>query len=495
VSEPDPRISWMALRTPLNKVSARDSSRANLPRVDWPYDLVVIGGGPAAERGAAQAAYFGKRVVIVERQPEPGGAAVHTGTLPSKTLRETGLFLSGYRQRDLYGITVAVDRDVTVRRLIERKNAVVALETERIHRNLERHGIELVSGDGRLVDGHTVEVATSEGARSLKSEFVLIATGSAPYRPTGIPYDDPGVHDADGILGLDHLPSSLVVIGGGVIGCEYACMFAALGLDVHLIDPRPRLLPFLDTEMGNRLARAMTRLGIEVHLDNRYNGVERHNGELTCTLSTGEKISSQAVLVAAGRTGNTAGLGLEAGGIEVDPRGYVVVDADFRTALPSVYAAGDVIGFPALASVSMEQARVAVCHAFGLTYKRQVSELQPYGVYTIPEVSCVGLGEDEAQRRGMDVVAGRAHFADNVRGQIMGDQDGMVKLVFDRASRKLVGCHCIGERASELVHVGQAVITLHGTVETFIEMVFNHPTLGETFKYAAYDALGKLGPA
>jgi NAD(P) transhydrogenase len=463
--------------------------------MDPPYDLVVIGGGPAGERGAAQAAYFGKRVAIVERRPEPGGAAVHTGTLPSKTLRETGLFLSGYRQRDLYGVTVAVDRDLTVERLIERKNSVVSLETSRIHRNLERHGIELVTGDAVVVDGHTVEVVTPDGTRRLRSEFVLIATGSSPFRPGRIPYDDPGVHDADGILQLDDLPRSLVVIGGGVIGCEYACMFAALGVAVDLIDPRPRLLPFLDREMGERLAAAMTRLGVQLRLECRYDGVERLGAGLTCTLSTGETLSARAVLVAAGRSGNTGGLGLEAAGIQVDERGYVVTDDDFRTALSSVYAAGDVIGFPALASVSMEQARVAVCHAFGFTYKRQVAELQPYGVYTIPEVSSVGLGEDEALRRGIDVVTGRASYRDNVRGQIMGDHDGMVKLVFERATRQLIGCHCIGERASELVHVGQAVITLHGTVDTFIEMVFNHPTLGETFKYAAYDALAKIGPA
>jgi NAD(P) transhydrogenase len=463
--------------------------------VDQPYDLVVIGGGPAAERGAAQAAYFGKRVAIVERGPEPGGAAVHTGTLPSKTLRETGLFLSGYRQRDLYGVTVAFDRDLTVERLIERKNAVVALETERIHRNLERHGIELVTGDGRLRDGHTIDVSTPDGSRRLSSEFVLIATGSSPYRPPGVPYDDPNVHDADGILRLDHLPASLIVLGGGVIGCEYACMFAALGIGVHLIDPRARLLPFLDGEMGDRLAKAMTRLGIGLHLEGRYERVERRTDGLACTLATGETVTAEAVLVAAGRNGNTGGLGLEEAGVDVDERGYVVVDEDFRTTVPNVYAAGDVIGFPALASVSMEQARVAVCHAFGFTYKRQVAELQPYGVYTIPEVSCVGLGEEAAAQRGIDAVTGRASFRDNVRAQIMGDRDGMVKLVFDRATRQLIGCHCIGERASELVHVGQAVITLRGTVETFIEMVFNHPTLGETFKYAAYDALAKLGPA
>jgi NAD(P) transhydrogenase len=457
------------------------------------FDLVVIGGGPAGERGAAQAAYFGKRVAVVEREPEPGGAAVHTGTLPSKTLREAGLFLSGYRQRDMYGVNVHVDPGLTVARLLGRKNTVEALETQRIHANLERHKVELIGGLGRLTGPTTVAVTQPNGERLLDAEYVLIVTGSAPHRPAGIPYDDADVHDADGILRIDHLPKALLVIGGGVIGCEYACMFAALGVEVHLIDPRAALLPFLDAEMGERLAEAMTALGVRLHLERKLDHVARNDGALVTKLTSGEEIATDTVLVASGRSGNTAGLGLEDVGVEVDRRGYVVVDDDFRTAVPSIYAAGDVVGFPALASVSMEQARVAVCHAFGFTYKRQVAELYPYGVYTIPEVSCVGLSEDEAIRRGIDTVVGRARFADNVRGQIVGDRDGMVKLVFDRSTRALVGCHVIGERASELVHIGQAVITLEGTVDTFIQMVFNHPTLGETFKYAAYDALGQLG--
>jgi NAD(P) transhydrogenase len=464
--------------------------------VDAEYDLIVIGGGPAGERGAAQAAYFGKRVAIVEERSDPGGAAVHTGTLPSKTLRETGLFLSGYRQRDLYGVTVEVEPDVAVATLLERKHAVAKLEIARIHRNLRRHGIDLVRGTGRLVDGRTVDVVTPGGVLSLHAQIVLIATGSSPYRPPGIRYDDPDVHDADTILTIDRLPRSLTVIGGGVIGCEYACMFAALGSEVHLVDPRPRLLPFLDAEIVDRLTTSMSALGVSLHLSSRFAAVERAAAGLTTSLGGDrETIASEAVLVAAGRIGNTRDLGLAQVGIEVSDRGYVVVDEDFRTAVASVYAAGDVIGFPALASVSMDQARVAVCHAFGFTYKRQLADLLPYGVYTIPEVSCVGLSEEEAARRGVDVVVGRASFADNVRGQIVGDRDGMVKLLFDRPTRRLVGCHCIGERASELVHVGQAIITLGGTVETFIEMVFNHPTLGEAFKYAAYDALGVLGPS
>jgi NAD(P) transhydrogenase len=459
------------------------------------FDLVVLGAGPAGEKGAAQAAYFGKRVAIVEREPVPGGAAVHTGTLPSKTLRETALFLSGYRQRDLYGVTVDIEPHLAVGRLIARKNAVRELETARILNNLDRHGIEQVRGEACFVEPHTIEVAGREGRRRLATQVCLIATGSSPFRPAGIPHDDPDVHDSDAFLGIDRLPDSLTVLGGGVIGCEYASVFAALGVDVHLVDPRPRLLPFLDLEMGERLLDAMTAHGVSFHLNERAERVERLPGRgLVVGLTTGAELAADKLLVAAGRKGNTDGIGLEDIGAKVDERGYVVVDEHFATAVPGVFAAGDVIGFPALASTSMEQARVAVCRAFGFAYKQEVSSLLPFGVYTIPEVSCVGMSEEDATRRGTEVIVGRAFFRDNARGQIVGDRDGMVKLIFDRGTRALVGCHCIGERASELVHVGQAVIALGGTVETFIEMVFNFPTLSEAYKYAAYDALANFGP-
>jgi NAD(P) transhydrogenase len=457
------------------------------------FDLVVVGAGPAGEKGAAQAAYFGKRVAIVEREAQPGGAAVHTGTLPSKTLRETALFLSGYRQLDLYGVTVEVEPRLAVAKLIERKDAVRQLEAERMIRNLEAHGVEQIHGEARFIDGNTIEATSEGGVRRLSAEAVLIATGSHPFRPPSIPFDDPDVHDSDEILRIERLPSSLAVLGGGVVGCEYTSMFAALGVEVHLVERRSSLLPFLDHEMGDRLLTAMTHLGVVPHLDDHAEEVRREpGGGLTCRLGSGPVLECEQVLVASGRSGNTANLNLSGVGVETDARGYVVVDEEFRTATPGIYAAGDVIGFPALASTSMEQARVAVCRAFGFDYKQQVSSLLPYGVYTIPEVSCVGLAEREAVARGVDVVVGRAFFRDNARGQILGDQDGMIKLVFDRATRKLIGCHCIGERASELVHVGEVAITLGGTVETFIETVFNYPTLGETYKYAAYDALGRM---
>jgi NAD(P) transhydrogenase len=458
------------------------------------YDLVVIGGGAAGEKGAARAAYFGKRVAVVERRKEPGGATVHTGTLPSKTLREAALFLSGYRQRELYGVSVDIAPQLEIATLIERKNAVREQETDRMLGNLARHGIELVHGSARLLDAGTVEVTDERGERRrMATDVILIVTGSSPFRPPGIPFEDPDVHDSDNILEIDHVPSSLAVLGGGVIGCEYASMFAVLGTDVHLIERREPLLPFLDAEIVERMTAGMRDLGVTFHLGERAEAVTRHGAELVSALPSGDTVATEKVLVTAGRVGNTADLGLDELGVTSDERGRVVVDHTFRTTVPGVYAAGDVIGAPALAAASMEQGRVAVSQAFGLVRDTYVADHLPYGVYTIPEVSSVGLSEQHAHARGIDVVVGRASFRDNARGAIIGDRDGMTKLVFDRGTRRLIGCHCVGERASELVHVGHAVMMLDGTVETFIEMAFNYPSLSETYKYAAYDALDRLG--
>jgi len=456
----------------------------------YDYDLIVIGAGPAGEKGAVQAAYFGKRVVIVEREAEPGGAAVHTGTLPSKTLRETALFLSGYRQMELYGFSVPVHRELAIPRLLARKNQVAELEVNRFKWNFDRHNVTLRRGVATMIDPHTVEVSTlGGGTQRLTTEFVLVTTGSVPFQPPNIPFDDGDVDDSDTILRIDRLPDKMVVIGGGVIGCEYATMFAAMGVDVVLLEGRARLLPFLDFEMGDRLRTAMMGLGVDIRLETTTKMVRREGDKIVCELSTGETIACGKLLAASGRSGRTAQLNLPAMGVVVDKRGYIQVDDGYRTATPSIFAAGDVIGFPALASTSMEQARVAVCHAFGFAYKKQVSHLLPYGVYTIPEVSCVGFSEEQAKEKKLDYVVGRAFYRDNQRGKIVGDKDGVIKLVFDKATRKLIGCHCIGDRASELVHIGQVTITLGGTIDTFIEMVFNYPTLSEMFKYAAYDAL------
>lgn len=467
----------------------------------YDYDLIVLGGGPAGEKGAVQAAYFGKKVALVERAIEPGGAAVHTGTLPSKTLRETAIFLSGYRQSELYGLTVQVNADLAVPKLLSRKNAVRELEVARIKWNLERHEVLVVHGVARFVDAHTIEVtSTTCAARRMTAETFLIATGSKPFQPANIPFDDDDIDDSDTVLTIDRLPKTMTILGGGVIGCEYASMFAAMHVEVTLIEARTRLLPFLDFEMGERLLSALSGLGVEVRLGVTPGAVTRTSQGISCEIaiagaggsSQRSTLVSEKLLFAAGRSGRTEELGLSDVGVVADKRGYVQVDHDYRTAQPSIYAAGDAIGFPALASTSMEQARVAVCHAFGFTYKRQVSTVIPYGVYTIPEVSCVGLSEEAAREQKIDYVVGRAFYNDNARGKIVGDKDGVIKLLFHRTERKLLGCHCIGDRASELVHIGQTALMLGGTVDTFIEMVFNYPTLAEMFKYAAYDALGKF---
>ncbi|MBK8258365.1 MAG: Si-specific NAD(P)(+) transhydrogenase [Polyangiaceae bacterium] len=459
--------------------------------MNYDFDLVVIGSGPAGEKGAAQAAYFGKRVAIIEKEPKPGGAAVHTGTLPSKTLRETALFLSGHRTGELYGIQVSLDRTRAVPRLLSRKDDVIQQEVARIHRNLERHNVTYLLGEARFVAPHAIEIHGDHTARIVTGDRFLIATGSVPFQPSNIPFADPDIDDSDTILQIDRMPESLTVLGGGVIGCEYAAMFAALGVKVTLIEPRDELLSFLDMEVSEALRVALVRLGVDVRLKTSGTEVKREGSHIVTVLSTGDSVKTDKFLFAAGRSGATAKLNLEAMGVKLGKRGYIEVDRGYQTSVPTIFAAGDVIGFPALASTSMEQARVAVCNAFGFDYKKGVSDLLPYGIYTIPEVSCVGLSEEDAKAKGIDVVIGRGMYENNARGKIIGDHDGMVKLVFERSSRKLLGANCIGDRATEIVHIGQALILCGGTVDTLIDMVFNYPTLSECYKYAAYDALGR----
>lgn len=458
---------------------------------DASYDLVVIGSGPAGEKAAAQAAYFQKKVLVVEKEREPGGAAVHTGTLPSKTLRETAIYVSGHKSRHLYGVTLELDHHLKVPLLMQRKDEIAAMESARIRENYRRHGVEYVTGHARFVDAHTIVV----DGRRIRGEFFLIATGSKPCQPTDIDFPDPQIHDSDEILGIERLPDSMIILGGGVIGCEYACMFAALDVKVILVDARDRILPFLDHEIVARLESAMRHLGIELHLGAKWSNVRRDGDSIRVTLSKGGDVVAHDLLYAAGREGQTADLGLERAGITPSPRGYLVVDEAYRTSVPHILAAGDVIGFPALASTSMEQGRVAVCRAFGFAYKQAVANLLPFGIYTIPEVSAVGKTEDGCRTEQIPCVVGRALYKDNARGCITGDVEGITKLVVHAQTREVLGVHVIGERASELVHIGQAVMQCRGTVDVFIDMVFNFPTLAESYKYAAYDCLGQLGRA
>ena len=457
------------------------------------YDLIVIGSGPAGEKGAAQAAYFGKRVALIEREPVLGGACVNTGTVPSKTLRESALHLSGFRQRGFTAVNVNVKPNVNVADFMYRKQIVVEREWQRIDSNLRRHHIDRFTGNARFLSPHDVEVTTAVGTEVLEADKILIATGSSPYRPSHVPFDDEFVCDSDSILRMTTMPKSLAIAGAGVIGCEYASIFAALDVEVHLIDGRMSLLPQIDSEiMRILLADMQTRLGITLHLGSEVEEIDKCESNIAITLKDGRCLVCDKVLYAAGRTSNTGDLNLEAAGVKTGTRGLVLVDENYCTNVENIYAAGDVIGFPALASTSMEQARVAMVHAFDLKYKTRVAPILPYAIYTIPEIATVGLSEEDCKKKGIDCGTGRASYRNNARGQIIGDTKGLIKLVFERETHKLLGVHIVGENASELLHVGMMVMQFGGTISAFIDCVFNFPTLGEAYKYAAYDGLGNL---
>lgn len=456
------------------------------------YDLIVIGSGPAGEKGAAQAAYFGKRVALIEREPVLGGAAANTGTLPSKTLRETALYLSGFRQRGLFGVTMSLKDRVTARDFLYRERQVQHTEHQRIIANLQRHKIDLYNGHASFVDAHTVQLENRGASPAiLTADFVLIATGSHPYRPPVFPFHDARVYDSDTILNLHDIPRHLLVVGGGVIGCEYAGMFAALGLQVTLLEGRDRLLTFLDADVSQLLTRSMIELGIDVRFNETVARVTAYPDQLVATLASGGMLPVDTILVAAGRSGNTDKLNLPVAGLAAAKRGLLEVNAQYQTSVPHIYAVGDVIGFPALAATSMEQARVAMVHAFDLKYKTRVAPILPYGIYTIPECSMAGETTESLTKSGTAFVAGIAHYEANARGQIIGAKNGFLKLLFAADTMKLVGVHAIGEQASELVHVGLVALHTGAGADLFIETCFNYPTLGELYKYATYDALGQ----
>jgi len=456
------------------------------------FDFIVIGSGPAGEKAAAQAAYFGKTVALVERDGRLGGAPVNRGGIPAKTLRETALYLTGYRRRDIYGIGLEVSSELMLDFLRARSAEESTWAGSTVRANMERHGVEIVRGTGRLGPGLTVEVELEGGgSRTLQGKRILVATGSHPFRPDTIPFDDPDVEDSDSILSLDRIPESMVIIGGGPVGCEYASIYGALGVDVTLVDMADRLLPFLDAELSDQLAVCLKDVGTRVMVGSPPATVERRDGSLRVAVD-GWKVKPDKVLFVAGRQGNTAGLGLEEAGVELDERGRIVVDREYQTTAKGIYAAGDVIGPPALASVSAEQGRVAACHAFDIPFKEIVDQLPPYGIYSIPEVGMVGLTSEQAEARGIDFEVGRFWFSQNPRSRIAGTTYGLIKLVFQADDRKLIGVHIIGEEAAELVHIGQAVIHAGQPIDQFIDSTFNIPTRSEGYKYAAYDGLQNL---
>ncbi len=457
------------------------------------FDLIVIGSGPAGEKGAAQAAYFGKRVALIERRAELGGAGVNTGTVPSKTLRESALYFSGLRQRGLYGIDYSLREGLTVAGFMHRKDEVVSAERAKIAANFAAHKIELIPGIARFEDPHTINAMDQYGApHHLRGEVILIAVGSKPYRPPEIPFDDRFIFDSDSILDMQRIPKSMVVVGGGVIGCEYASIFTALGVAVTLVNNRGHLLEFLDAEISEKLRERLTGLGLTFIFNERPKATVLTTAGIRMTLASGKVVVAETALFAAGRRGAVEGLGLEKAGLGINERGSIDVNTQFQTPVPHIYAAGDVIGFPALASTSMEQGRVAMCHAFGFPYKQRLASQLPMGIYTIPEISAVGETEESCREKKINYEVGRARYVNNARGQMIGDYSGMLKLIFRRDNKQLLGVQILGESATELIHLGMAVLEAGGTIDTFIELVFNYPTLSEMYKYAAYDGLGNL---
>ncbi|MCS7034434.1 MAG: Si-specific NAD(P)(+) transhydrogenase [Phycisphaerae bacterium] len=469
------------------------------PKESFDYDLIVIGGGPAGEKGAAQAAYFGHRVMLIEQYKAMGGACINWGTLASKTLRESALFMSGFRTRQLgEGMTVEFKSDISLANFMARKNLVQQRMQEQAHRNMDApwHNVKRVHGRGRIEDAHTVSVKYPDGGQErFTARFILIATGSVPNRPKHIPFDEDHVFDATTILEMKRVPRSLTVVGGGVIASEYACLFNELGIETHMVHTQPRAMNSqLDTEIADIFMQHMQRRGIRLHMNDSVEEVKIVNGKVRSRLKSGQQLETETMLWAIGRDGNTDGLGLENVGITVNKyKNIEKVDRiTYQTTVPNIYAAGDVAGMEALASTSMEQARLAMCHAFNLKYKTRLAPILPAGIYTIPEISMVGKTEQQCRKEGIPYVVGCDTYGRHGRGQIIGDTEGMIKLIFCAIDGKLLGVHVIGEIASELVHVGMACLHFDGDIDFFIHTCFNYPTLSDVYKYAAYVALGKL---
>jgi NAD(P) transhydrogenase len=455
------------------------------------YDLIVIGSGPAGEKGAAQVAYFGKKVALIEKELELGGAAANTGTIPSKTLRETALFLSGFRNRQLDGLHITKKEQVTVRDFLARERLVMENERTRIQDNLRWHRVTRYAGVASFVDPHTIAVQPERcPAFHIRGDVILIATGSYPFRPPLYQFHDPRVYDSDTVLHLHAIPDAMLVAGGGVIGCEYACMFAALGVQVTVVEKRTPLINFMDWEISEALRAKMEAMGIRILMPDVVEQVVPREECLEVRTKAGVRVEVNNILVSSGRCGSTDGLGLEQVGIQPGDRGQIRVNEHFQTSVPHIYAAGDVIGFPALASTAMEQARSAMVHAFNLQTSKRL-DILPYGIYTIPECSMAGETEESLKKQNVPYVVGKATYEKNARGQIVGDTGGFLKLLFHEEDMRLLGVHMIGEQATEVIHVGLTALLVGADVNLFIQTCYNYPTLTEMYKYAAYAALGQ----
>ncbi len=456
------------------------------------YDLIVIGSGPAGQRAAIQAAKCGRRVALIERREVVGGACINTGTIPSKTIREAVLHLSGYQYQNIYGINYRVKEKITTADLAFRVQHVIKTEIDVTQAQLARNGIEVIYGTGTFLDTRHVRVVSSRGQSDFEANTIIIATGTKPAASARVPLNGRTIINSDQILDMPDIPRSMIVVGGGVIGVEYTCMFATLGVRVILVEKRPRLLEFADAEIVEALSYHLRDRRVTMRLAEEVDSVEETpEGAVVANLQSKKKISGDTLLYAVGRQGNVDELNLEAAGIEVDKRGRVQVDADYKTKQPNIYAVGDVIGFPSLASVSMEQGRIAAAHAVGLPVHSNPANY-PYGIYTIPEISFIGKTEEQLTEEDVPYEVGIAYYREIARGQIRGDTTGRLKLIFHRETKEILGVHIIGDLASELLHIGQAVYILKGTVDYFVDTVFNYPTLAECYKAAAFNGLNKL---
>ena len=457
------------------------------------YDLIVIGSGPAGRRGAIQAAKLNKRVLVVERGRRVGGVSVHTGTIPSKTLRETVLNLTGWRERGFYGRAYRAKQHIGADDLRRRLDITLDHEVDVLEHQFARNGVDTVEGVARFTGPRTVVVQSAAGVADYTADRFLIAAGTRPYRPGHIGFDGQNILDSDEILEIERIPRQLVVVGASVIGVEYASIFSALDVKVTVVEPNEHLLPFIDREVADEFVHDLRDRGVVLRFGAKVVSAEVE-GPQNCrlTLSDDRELRADMVLFSAGREGAIESLDLAACGLEADARGRLAVDkATFQTAVPHIYAAGDIVGFPSLASTSMEQGRIAACHAFDAP-AHAAPEFFPYGIYSVPEISTIGMSEEQARERGIAYECGVARFRETSRGHIMGIGSGFMKMLFALETRRLLGVHIVGEGATELIHIGQAVLNLEGTLDYFVENTFNYPTLAEAYKVAALDAWNRM---
>jgi NAD(P) transhydrogenase len=461
------------------------------------FDVVVIGSGPAGQKAAIQASKLGKNACIIEKNNVLGGASINTGTIPSKALREAVLHLTGLNKRTLFGESYRVKRTITIADLTYVSQQVVHNELDLIRDQLDRNNVELIWGAARFDQEIVLFVDRPDDFEVISGDTIIIASGTRPARPESVPFDNKTIFTSDELLKLDHIPKTMIVVGGGVIGIEYACMLAALGVKVTLVEGRHQVLGFLDDEITEALQYQMRRMGITLRLGEKVARIEHlptdnaSGASVQATLESGKTLRSQALLYSVGRQGTTMALNLERAGLKADDRERLKVNANYQTEVPHIYAVGDVIGFPALASTAMEQGRLAVCHAYGAPTK-SIPELFPYGIYAIPEISMVGRTEDQLTTAGIPYEVGIAQYKELARAQLLGDTDGMLKLLIHQENLQILGVHVIGTGATELIHIGQACMALQGTVDYFINSVFNYPTLAEAYKVAALNGINKL---